>query len=154
MKNEKKSTRPAAAEASYNRFPPEAVFRSYTPRPLAEEELWQGVRLSENGRNRLTGCSMFDCFVSLVSRYYVCGNEFYAKRLGISAPHFNGAIVALTGMTAREWVDGYTLLCAKELLRTRKYEVREVAKMLGFGTPQGFNQFFVARQGETPKWWG
>ena len=76
---------------------------------------------------------------------------FYAERLGITPKYLSTLVGKETGHSATEWIDEYTLLEAKKLLRDRKMTIYQIAYELSFSTPSHFGSFFQKHTGMTPK---
>lgn len=138
------------ATPPYKLFPPQAVFRTILDLPLDEAEQWIKGRVVAQGRNYETGVPMLDHFALLVSRHLHRSALFYARSLGLSTEHLNGAIIALTGMTTVQWVDAYVMLAACQLLAQPQPTIGQIGRMLGFNTIQVFSRFFGQRQKMTP----
>lgn len=77
--------------------------------------------------------------------------EFYADKMNITAKYLSAVIKSATGRTATQWLDDYTLLEAKTLLRSSTATIQEISYELGFSTPSHFAKFFRDRTGVSPK---
>ena len=73
-----------------------------------------------------------------------------AKRLGYHEKYLSSSLHALTGMNFRAFLASYRIDCAKQLLRSGKYRVSEVALQSGFSSINSFNRAFLAAVGMTP----
>ena len=73
-----------------------------------------------------------------------------AKRLGYHEKYLSSSLHALTGMNFRAFLASYRIDCAKQLLRSGKYRVSEVALQSGFSSINSFNRAFLASVGMTP----
>lgn len=76
--------------------------------------------------------------------------EFYADKLNITPKYLTAILKITTGKTATKWIDDYTILEAKTLLRTGTATIQEISYDLGFTTPSHFAKFFKDRTGITP----
>ena len=135
---------------NYRKIVPEDVFVSIFDREATEEELWMGLPRNFKG-NRPSGNDFIDLFARLVRQYQSRSIEFYAKIMGVEKLDFRYAIRAMTGMSPVEWRDRYTMLSAKELLRTTEQGVGDIARRMGFGSTSAFSRFF-SQHAHNAKW--
>lgn len=77
--------------------------------------------------------------------------EYYANEIGISPKHLAYVIKKSTGKYPSEWIEDYTILESKKLLRMSEDSIQEISFDLNFATPSHFTKFFKARTGMTPK---
>lgn len=77
--------------------------------------------------------------------------EFYAKELGITAKHLSLTLKKTTGRHPSDWIEEYTMLEAKKLLRNTNLTMQEISYDLDFATPSHFSRFFKNKTGKTPK---
>lgn len=77
--------------------------------------------------------------------------EFYASEIGVTAKHLASTIKKTTGRHPSEWLDEYTLIEAKKLLRSGVDTIQSISIDLNFATPSHFSSFFKSRTGMTPK---
>ena len=77
--------------------------------------------------------------------------EFYAQEMNITPKYLSAVIKESTGRTASAWIDDYTVLEAKNMLRTSSSTIQEISYDLGFATPSHFAKFFKDKTGMTPK---
>lgn len=77
--------------------------------------------------------------------------EFYAHQIGISPKHLAFVMKKSTGKYPSEWIEDYTILEAKKLLRLSEDSIQIISYDLNFATPSHFTKFFKARTGMTPK---
>ena len=73
-----------------------------------------------------------------------------AEMLNMSQPTLYRKVKQLTNFTIIELVRGVRLKRSAELLRSRKYNVREVAEMVGYNDIPTFRKHFVDFYGTTP----
>lgn len=76
--------------------------------------------------------------------------EDYAAALGYSPRTLSRASLAVTGMSAKKYIDERVLLEAKRLLLHTDRAAKDVAAELGFADPSDFTKFFRLRTGTTP----
>ncbi|MFE6160492.1 helix-turn-helix domain-containing protein [Streptomyces sp. NPDC056486] len=76
--------------------------------------------------------------------------EDYAAALGYSPRTLSRSTLAVTGASAKKFVDERVLLEAKRLLQHSSLPAKEVAGRLGFADASDFNKFFRLRTGTTP----
>ncbi|MFF2927681.1 helix-turn-helix transcriptional regulator [Streptomyces celluloflavus] len=74
----------------------------------------------------------------------------YARALGYSPRTLPRAVLAVTGRTAKQYLDDCTLLEAKRLLVHTDLSAADIARRLGFATPSSFAKFFRQRAGCAP----
>ena len=75
---------------------------------------------------------------------------FYADILRISPKHLSKAVRATTGEKAMQWIEKYTIINAKNLLRTSSYSIAQIADMLSFSNPSDFGKYFKKHAGCSP----
>ncbi|MGW6059266.1 helix-turn-helix domain-containing protein [Streptomyces sp. NPDC055189] len=76
--------------------------------------------------------------------------EDYAAALGYSPRTLSRATRAVTGASAKRFIDERVLLEAKRLLQHSSLPAKEVAGRLGFADASDFTKFFRLRTGTTP----
>lgn len=76
---------------------------------------------------------------------------FYSDALCLSAKHINLAVKKVTGDNAMKWIERYTVLKAKSLLRTTGLSISEIADSLNFPTPSDFGKYFKKFTGYSPR---
>jgi len=72
------------------------------------------------------------------------------QEMGMSRTSFYSKIKALFGDSPQNFLTAYRLQKAMELLKTRRYNVSEVAWQVGFGTLSGFSKSFKKQFGIPP----
>lgn len=77
--------------------------------------------------------------------------DFYADALCLSAKHVNLAVKKVTGDNAMKWIERYTVLKAKSLLKTTGLSVSEIADSLNFPSPSDFGKYFKKFTGYSPR---
>lgn len=77
--------------------------------------------------------------------------DFYSEALCLSAKHISLAVKKVTGENAMKWIERYTVLRAKILLKTSELSVSEIAYYLNFPTPSDFGKYFKKFTGYSPK---
>lgn len=76
--------------------------------------------------------------------------EAMSKEIGFSYSKLYAKIKALTGQTPQEFISTYKMNKAMELLKSGKYNVSEVADMVGSSSPFNFSRDFKKHFGVTP----
>lgn len=115
-----------------------------------------GTYLHDTGENR-DGTSRYEQiayrFMELVRENCTVHRdmEFYADTLCLSAKHVNHAVRTVTGINAMKWIERYTVLRAKSLLKTTSLSVSEISDRLNFPTPSDFGKYFKKFTGLSPK---
>lgn len=77
--------------------------------------------------------------------------EFYSNALCLSAKHVSFAVRKVTGDNAMKWIERYTVLRAKSLLKTSGLSISEISDSLNFPTPSDFGKYFKKFTGYSPK---
>lgn len=72
------------------------------------------------------------------------------RKLGMSRTSFYNKIKALTGQSPNDFIRIMRLNTAKEMLLTQKYNIGEVADMVGFNDPKYFSTCFKRHFGISP----
>lgn len=75
---------------------------------------------------------------------------YYAGQLGITPKHLSHTLKKTTGKQASEWLEEYSLMEAKKMLRHSDNTVQEISYDLNFATPSHFSKFFKSKTGMTP----
>ena len=136
----------------YKKILPEDVYVTIFDREASEEELWKGLPRNFGG-NRPTDNNFIDLFARLVRSYQHAEVKFYAAQMNVNELHFNSAIQALTGISAKEWRTRYILLSACELLKSTDMSITEIAKRLNFTSITVFSRFFMQHTKLRPIIW-
>ena len=113
-------------------------------------------QLSESGMKNGAGYGrshiVFEKFLALVSEYHTSRRtvSFYAEKLCLTPKYLAKLVRTATGRSASEWIDGYVILEAKNMLRYSSLPVKEIASRLNFSDVPSFHRFFRSRTGLTP----
>ena len=75
---------------------------------------------------------------------------FYADILRISPKHLSKAVRATTGEKAMQWIEKYTVINAKNLLRTSSYSIAQIGDVLACSNPADFGKYFREHAGCSP----
>ncbi len=75
---------------------------------------------------------------------------FYADILKISPKHLSKAVRTTTGEKAMLWIERYTILNAKHLLKTTSYSISQIADCLSFDNQSDFGKYFKKSVGCSP----
>lgn len=138
-------------EEKYKPIKPADVYYGF----IEDEEyaigLWSGKVINEYG-NCDSGNNFIDLFAALVRKYGHLPVKSYAAKMGVKPRHFSGAIIAMTGMEAREWISEYLNLAACELIEKTDWSLTEIARKLNF-SPVAFTRFFYAMNKCQPYEW-
>lgn len=106
-----------------------------------------------NKKNISRQAVVFRNFIELLNKHTHKEREvqFYSKALGITPKYLSALCIAYSGKNASTWIDEYVTVRAKELLRERKYTVREVGEKLNFPSQSFFGRYFKRNVGISPK---
>ena len=77
-------------------------------------------------------------------------SSFICKELGLSSSKLYRKITELTDLSPNEFIKTLRLKKSAHLLRTRNYNVSEVADMVGFKDPFYFSKCFKKQFGRPP----
>ncbi|MGM9737402.1 MAG: helix-turn-helix domain-containing protein [Candidatus Cryptobacteroides sp.] len=91
-------------------------------------------------------------FLKLLEKHYAESRKvsFYADKLCISPKHLAKMVLDGTGKHITEWIDGYVMLEAQSLLRSRKYNIQEISDKLNFANQSFFGTWFRKATGMSP----
>lgn len=76
--------------------------------------------------------------------------DFYADRLSISIKHLSKVVTETTGTPPIKWIERYTILHAKSLLKTSSYPIGQISDILSFGSQSDFGKYFKKYAGLSP----
>ena len=91
-------------------------------------------------------------YASMVERYYRSSRTVaeYAAELGVTPTHLSRVCNQLLGRPASDILAERRDYEARRLLRETRIPVKDVASVLGFGSPAYFTRVFAKRSGMTP----
>ncbi len=75
---------------------------------------------------------------------------FYAGKLFISPKYLSLIVKEATGRSATDWIDGYVIMAAKNLLRFSGENIQQVAYRLNFSNQSAFGKYFKHLTGMSP----
>ncbi len=95
---------------------------------------------------------VFEQFIRLVGEYHTKHRNvgFYADKLCLTPKYLSKLIKTATGKSAPEWIDGFVILEAKNLLKYSDISIKEIVYRLNFPNQSVFYKFFKCRTGMTP----
>lgn len=76
---------------------------------------------------------------------------FYANKRCLTPKYFSSLIFRLTGKHAKEWIDDYTILEVKAMLKSDRQSVQQISYELNFATPSHFGRYFKHHTGISPR---
>ena len=96
--------------------------------------------------------AVFDQFLNLVSEYHTehRGMAFYADRLCLTPKYLSKLVKTASGKSAPDWIDGFVILEARNMLRYSDIPIKEIVSRLNFPNPSAFHKFFKQKTGLTP----
>lgn len=77
--------------------------------------------------------------------------EMFANDLYISPSYLMALFKKETGKTFNTYLTEYRVQKAIDLIKTNKYKIYEISKMVGYGDANYFSQIFKRITGKTPK---
>lgn len=94
----------------------------------------------------------FSEFRNLISTHYekTRNADAYADLLGISYNHLNKIVKAVTGSTAKAFIDDFIILECKRQLAVSDISVKELTYLMGFDEPTNFVKYFKKQTGLSP----
>ncbi len=124
----------------YQGIKPQDVFISIFDENPSEADLWLGKQVV-NG-HRLSGNTFIDRFALMLRQTGHRDTTEYARLMGLPVNVLSNTILALSGLTAKQWASEYIDLALCELLRKTNMQMREVAQRMGFSSGVTLNFFF------------
>ncbi|MEM8969332.1 MAG: helix-turn-helix domain-containing protein [Bacteroidota bacterium] len=130
----------------------EEVIRSYF-----QAILWKVRRIYEtthsNNPSHKAASTITAQFLYLVNQLFLNKTtvEAYANLLNITPNHLSQTVKAVTGKTARQFIQDRRADEAKYLLAFTNHTVAEIAYQLSFSQPTHFSKFFKQAAHKTPK---
>lgn len=117
--------------------------------------IWKGriEAAEENTKPRsIRANAIYVNFLKLVSEHHSEQRnlKFYADKLCLTPRYLSKLIKGISGRTAAEWVDGFVILDAKNLLKYSDLSVKEIAFKMHFASVPSFYKFFNKQVGMTP----
>lgn len=127
-----------------------ANFKQYSPQELYVPASKPDTLEAENEYDlpaqgyRPTGSVFFDAFMGNLQRYGIRNARFHGNLLGIKYAEMCIAVSVITGMTYTDFVEGYVLVKAEDLIRNKsgKTTMKDIAACVGFSY-SGFYHFMV-----------
>lgn len=77
--------------------------------------------------------------------------RFYAGKAYLTPKYFSSIIFKLTGKHAKEWIDAYTILEIKAMLKSSYVNIQQISYELNFATPSHFGRYFKHHTGVSPR---
>ena len=92
-------------------------------------------------------------FYALIFKYHKRERRinFYADQLCLSPKYLSAVVKMWTNKTVLEWINEYTILSAKALLKSSDIAIQELAFHFNFPDATSFSKFFKKQTGKTPK---
>lgn len=95
---------------------------------------------------------VYESFLKLVAEHHskVRVVTYYADKLYLSPKYLSKLIKKVSGRSAAEWIDGFVVLDAKNLLKYSDLSIKEIAFKMNFSSVPAFYKFFSKETGMTP----
>jgi len=136
----------------------EAKFKQYSPADLYLN-MNQPETLEADGSTEVpttgflpTGNAFLDAFVNNLHHHGIRTGDYHAAKLGVKRSDMCITVFTLTGMKYTDFTEAYILLMANDLLKEKKKELKQTAKMLGFASYSGFYRFMMRKGLGRPSW--
>lgn len=76
--------------------------------------------------------------------------QYYAEELCVTPKHLTTTVKEVSRRTAREWIDDFVIMEAKQLLRDSTLTIQEISDRLHFANQSFFGKYFKNLTGESP----
>ena len=76
---------------------------------------------------------------------------FYAEKACLTPKYFSMLIHRQTGKHAKKWIDGYTIMEAKAMLKSTHLSIQQISYELNFATPSHFGRYFKHHTNLSPR---
>ena len=108
--------------------------------------------ISHGSKHMSRSEEIFENFMSLLSlrRAHERNLNYYATEMGITPNYLSLVVRNVSGKSAAEWINEYTINEAKVLLRFSEMSVQHIAENLGFPSQSSFGKFFKQYVGVSP----
>ncbi len=95
---------------------------------------------------------VFGEFMQLVTEHHCRERRvsFYSNLLCLTPKYLSKLVKQVSGRSAPEWIDGFVILEAKNLLKYSDLNIKEIVYNLNFPNQSVFYKFFKAHAGMTP----
>lgn len=95
---------------------------------------------------------IFNQFLKLVTEYHTRERRvsFYADKFCLTPKYLSKLIKDVSGRSAPEWIDGYVILEAKNMLKYSDMPIKEIVYRLNFPNQSVFYKFFKSHTGKSP----
>lgn len=111
------------------------------------------LRLGETQTSQARAQELFERYVRLVEGHFRRERRvaWYAERLGVSPKTLLEQVKRVSGRTPNEWLDTYTTLEIRVLLRNTTKPIKDIAGELAFASQSSLGKFFREHVGLSPK---
>lgn len=94
-------------------------------------------------------------FMELLQQEFRLHREigYYSDRLFVTPKYLSSLIKGVSGMSAAQWIDEYTIAEAYILLKFSDKNIQQVAEALNFPSQSFFSKYFKLHTGLTPSEW-
>lgn len=87
----------------------------------------------------------------LLSDFRICRKVvYYSDRLGLTPKYLSSLIRSISGFSAAEWIDQYTIAEASVLLRFSNKTIQQIADDLNFPSQSFFSKYYKQHSGKSP----
>lgn len=95
---------------------------------------------------------LFEKFIVLVERNFRKTRNvgWYSERMGITSKTLLETVKRVSNKTPNEWIDVYTILELRLLLKNTSKSIKEISEELGFGSQSSLGKFFREHVGMSP----
>lgn len=95
---------------------------------------------------------LFNRFIEVVQDHYQQERniQYYADLLCITPKYLSQVIYKVSGHYAGDYIEGFVILEAKALIKSRNYSMLQISEMLHFASQSFFGRYFKKATGFTP----
>lgn len=109
-------------------------------------------RVKENDKPRTRAEAIFADFIKLVETNYRQERRvrWYAQQLCITAKYLSEMVKGASKRTPNEWIDNYTLMELRVLLKNSTKSIKEIAEEMNFPNQSFMGKYFKLHVGISP----
>ena len=137
-------------DTRYKHILPADIYVSLMPKQAAEDS--QPEIMPNEWGNLPADNNFIDLFAGLVRKHGYYSVQFYAKKMGVEYRLMSPTILALTGISPRQWIHEYLILEVCELLENTDLTFTEIGKRFNMSTVS-FSRFFKLMRKCQPYEW-
>ena len=137
--------------AKYKLILPTDIYVSLFNKPADGEDLPPEQTINEWG-NLPSENTFIDLFAGLVRKHGYRPVAFYASQMGVNSQLMAPTMLALTGISARDWIHEYLILELCEMVTNTDLQFKDIGKQFHM-SPVSFSRFFQLMRNCQPYEW-